>query len=190
MNGLRNSDFLIIIGGAPCVLDDLAAIPDHSRFDFMLVGAASIAVPHIKHVAYHVSHEKDFKAIKMQRKANRLNTDYKSYSNCPHPGVDEVLSDLMPPTCPLDCRPRFGSNDPRNNHHFSGSSALLGMKVGLRLGYKKIILTGVPLNEGRYANFQRGWLWVADLLRYCPVRAMSGFTMELLGKYTEEWLYG
>ena len=188
MNGLQKSDFLIIVGGAPCVLNDLATIPEHDRFDFMLVGEANVAAPHIKHVDYHVSHENDFKKIKAQRQANRLNIDYISYSNESYPGVDKVFPDLSGPTCSFECHPRFGSKDPRNHHFYSGSSAMLAVKIGLRLGYRKIILAGCPLSEGHYANFQKGWFWVADLLQYCPVRSMGGFIKKLLGRYSEAWL--
>jgi hypothetical protein len=180
--------WLVITGSAPCVLDDLASIPDRARFDFMLIGAGSPATLNIRNLAYHVSHENDFAAIRERRGSNGLNTDYETFSNRQHPGVDHVLADLTPPTCSPGCQPRLGSNDPRNHHHYSGSSAMLGLKIALRLGYKKIILAGVPLNKGQYFNFQVGWRWIADLLRCCPVRSMSGFTMEILGKYTEEWL--
>ncbi len=182
-------DKLIIIGSAPCVLIDLSAIPDHARFDFMLIGSGSPATLNIRHLAYHASHENDFDAIRKRRKSNGLNIDFETFSNNPHPGVDHVFPELTAPVCPKDCRPpKFGPKDPRNHHHYSGSSALLGVKIALRLGYRKIILAGVPLNEGHYAHFQIGWTWIADLLKCCPVRSMSGFTRELLGAPTEEWL--
>ena len=182
---------LLIVGSAPCVLDDLAALPGHDRFDFMLIGAGSPATLNIQHLSHHVSHENDFGAINERRGYNGLNTNYATFSNRPHPypGL-QVWPELTPPTCAYDCNPRFASDDPRNLHHYSGSSAMLGLKVGLRLGYRKIILAGVPINEGHYAAFQVGWRLNADLLRRCPVRSMSGFTRELLGEYTEEWLNG
>lgn len=182
-------DKLVIAGSAPCVIDDLALIPSHERFDFMLAGADSPAALTIGSLFYHVSHEDDFAAIKAHRANAGLNTDYLTFSNRAHAGVDHVFPELTPPTCSFKCKPRLGSFDPENLHHYSGSSSLLAVKVGLRLGYQKIILAGVPINEGRYANFQVGWVWIADLLACCPVRAMSGFTRELLGAYTEDWLH-
>jgi hypothetical protein len=155
----------------------------------MLIGSGSPATLNIRHLAYHASHENDFDAIRKRRKSNGLNIDFETFSNNPHPGVDHVFPELTAPVCPKDCRPpKFGPKDPRNHHHYSGSSALLGVKIALRLGYRKIILAGVPLNEGHYAHFQIGWTWIADLLKCCPVRSMSGFTRELLGAPTEEWL--
>lgn len=181
-------DYLIIAGSAPCVLEDLAAVQDHSRFDFMLVGANSPATLNIPVLAYHVSHEDDFAAIRERRTTNGLNGHYRTFSNRPHAGIAHCLPELTPPTCAYECKPRFPSKDPRNLHHFSGSSAMLGLKVGLRLGYRKIVLTGVPMDAGHYAHFQVGWRWIADLLKCCPVRSMSGFTRELLGGYSEAWL--
>ena len=129
-------DKLIIIGSAPCVLIDLSAIPDHARFDFMLIGSGSPATLNIRHLAYHASHENDFDAIRKRRKSNGLNIDFETFSNNPHPGVDHVFPELTAPVCPKDCRPpKFGPKDPRNHHHYSGSSALLGAQAALKLGY-------------------------------------------------------
>jgi len=180
--------YLIIAGAAPCVIDDLGAIPDQGRFDCMLIGAHSPAETRIALLSHHVSHENDFPDTAKARRAAGLNTDYITWSNRPHPGVQRCCPDLTPPTCAYECRPRFGAKDPRNHHHYSGTSAMLGLKIGLRLGYERIILAGVPIDSGHYAHFQVGWQWIADLLSYCPVRSMSGFTAELLGRYTEEWL--
>ncbi len=184
-----NLKFLIIAGSAPCVNADLAAIPEHNRFDFMLIGCNSPAILNIRRLDYHVSHEDDFAPVRERRLLNGLNVYYKAISNQHHPTVDVCYPDMTGPTC-YQCRPRPMSNDPANLHYYSGSSAMLGLKVGLRLGYQKIILAGVPLNEDRYAHFQVGWRWIADLLKCCPVRSMSGYTRELLGAYTEEWLNG
>ena len=178
---------LIIVGAAPSVNSDLAAIRYHSRFDFMLIGANSPAVLNIRHLDYHVSHEDDFATVRERRHLNGLNTNYAIISNQTYPDATVVYSDLTGPTC-YRCRPRPPSTDPANLHHYSGSSAMLGLKVGLRLGYQKIILAGAPLSEGHYAHFQIGWRWIADLLKCCPVRSMSGYTREPLGTYTEEWL--
>lgn len=65
---------------------------------------------------------------------------------------------------------------------------MLALKVGLMEGYGKIILAGVSLNEGRYTYFQKGWLWILPFLERLPVRAMSGFTRDIFGAPTEDWL--
>ncbi len=182
-------DILVICGGAPCVMEDAAEIVRLSGSpDYMLIGSNSPAERQIAVINHHVSHENDFPATRGIRESLGLNTDYESWSNRPHAGVDHCLEELTGPTCAYECNPRFGSFDPRNHHHYSGSSAMLGLKVGLRLGYRKIVLAGVTINEGHYANFQVGWRWVADLLKCCPVRSISGFTAELLGSPTKEWV--
>lgn len=179
---------LIICGSAPSVMDDIARVPGSVRFDYMLVGCQSPAEIRIPLVAHHVSHENDFHKTKALRKSLALNIDYATWSNRPHPGVSHCLPELTPPTCAMECDPRFVSDDPRNLHHYSGSSAMLALKVALRIGYRKIILAGVALNDGHYAAFQVGWTWIAELLKCCPVRSMSGFPAELLGQPTEEWI--
>ncbi|MDZ4241924.1 MAG: hypothetical protein U1D99_03765, partial [Candidatus Omnitrophota bacterium] len=180
---------LVIAGAAPCAQDDIARISDwRADFDFMTIGRGGICGETLPRLSCHVSHENDFSTLKEKRQARGLNTNYLTFSNNSFPEVDNVVADIRPPTCSFDCNPRLPSKDPRNMHHYSGSSAMLGLKVGLRLNYKKIILAGVTLDVGHYTAFQVGWSWIADLLRYCPVRAMSGYTMELLGYPTEEWI--
>jgi len=71
----------------------------------------------------------------------------------------------------------------------------LGTVAAIKLGYKKIILCGCPL-EGAcrtgfqpYNHFQRGWI-----ARYQEVfsytRSMSGYTKEILGFPTKKWIEG
>jgi len=166
---------LIILGAAPCVFNDLRQIPDQDRYDYMAVCVtpALATVPRIK---YLVTCEP---AVDLHRAAKlRGRVDYQSYST--EPGADVVWPDLVGPTCFYTCRGKFGPKDPRNHHHFSGGSALLAVKIALRLGYRDITITGSPLDQGHYVNFQQGWLFVADFLRALNVRSMSGWTKELL----------
>lgn len=77
-----------------------------------------------------------------------------------------------------------------------GSSALMGVMSAMTLGYRKIVLCGVPLegpNPGHpgadYSMFQGKWTEnVSVLCNY--VRSMSGFTLKLLGNPDEVWLNG
>ena len=181
-------DNLIILGAAPCVFDDLKMIQDQDRFDFMAI-CKTPALEVIRDIKWFVTHEPNIDLIAAMQMRNDAGfiADFKTFSNEPYLGINYVVDDLTPPTCSFDCNPRLGSLDERNQHYFSGSSALLGVKVALRLGYKKIVITGAPLNEGRYCWFQKGWTFIADALVRCPIRGTSGFPMELLGKYTEEW---
>jgi hypothetical protein len=65
------------------------------------------------------------------------------------------------------------------------------------MNYGKVVLCGCPMQgdnltpgkKTRYDTFQKGWAKHYDKLQG-KVRAMSGFTKELLGEPTEGWLYG
>lgn len=78
------------------------------------------------------------------------------------------------------------------------SSGGLAVEVALQLGAGKIILAGLPLqNGGHYygdenafmeeAHYRRGWL--AKKAEWADkVRSMSGWTMEEFGRPTKAWL--
>lgn len=83
---------------------------------------------------------------------------------------------------------------------WAGSSGLLGVKVALEgYGFKRVVCAGMPLtktphfnkpNEWVYAlGYHRGWRRRYDDLKPY-VRSMSGWTRDLLGEPTEEWLNG
>lgn len=102
---------------------------------------------------------------------------------------------------------RFFTFGPRGEPD-SGSSALLGVRVAQALGYRRIVLAGVPLagvesfgieheilttggqnRGGSYSMFRVGWEEGIDALRD-EVRSMSGWTRELLGEPSAAWLKG
>ena len=79
----------------------------------------------------------------------------------------------------------------------SGSSSLLGVKAATKkLGYEKVVLIGCSMDTGNllnkkksYSVFQKGWLYFkSDLIG--KVKSMSGWTRELLGEPTKEWIEG
>lgn len=81
----------------------------------------------------------------------------------------------------------------------SGSSGLFATMIALEdLGFDKVVLCGVPMTaEARHyfkeqpwggaANNRRGWIQAKQHL-VDRVRSMSGWTAEILGKPTVEWL--
>jgi len=76
----------------------------------------------------------------------------------------------------------------------SGSSAMLGVLVGIDEGYDKIVLCGCPMigknkNDYSYSNFHKGWYQNYNHIKD-KVRSMSGWTKELLGMPDMEWLNG
>lgn len=80
----------------------------------------------------------------------------------------------------------------------SGSSGLFAVKVAIELGFDRIVLCGVPMRAadahffdsqpwGEVESFTAAWPvalpFIAD-----KTRSMSGWTQELLGAPTPEWL--
>lgn len=81
---------------------------------------------------------------------------------------------------------------------WQGSSGLFAVKVALRdLGHDKVIAAGVPMtatphffDTGRWAernSFIEGWQSHASEIKP-RVRSMSGWTRELLGAPSKQWL--
>lgn len=78
-----------------------------------------------------------------------------------------------------------------------GGSGLLAVYVARHLGYKKIVLAGIPMHRDfEHYHTPGAWtecklyriMWERDASLLADVRSMSGWTMEHLGSPTEEWL--
>lgn len=164
--------YLIITGSAPCVQLDIASVPRVCAYDFMSIGltASGMHTIPVKYMATY--HPNLIPETKSRRESVGGNTDYIVISHEQKPGVD-IIEPLLP-----------GER--------SGSSALLGALAAIKLGYSRIILCGCPLTGknaagGSYETFRAGWEQKKDFLNG-RVRSMSGWTAELLGKPTSEWL--
>lgn len=82
----------------------------------------------------------------------------------------------------------------------SGSSGLFAVKVALEEGFDRIILAGVPMTaDGGHITYGGPWAlvnsytgaWKEALPRLVgKVRSMSGWTKDLLGLPSDEWLAG
>lgn len=173
---------LIIVGSAPCAQEDIASLPYTLRLapcacSFMLIGLDSVE-KYLDHAVYFATyHTSDIGPAFDRRKAAGGNTDYMIIAHQPHidNATGQDLVDLIIPFEPP-----------------TGSSALLGVLAGVKLGYEKIILCGCPLTgtndkEYDYANFRAGWTAKLAVIKD-KARSMSGWTMELLGVPTKEWL--
>lgn len=163
---------LIITGSAPCVLLDMAGVPRVCSYDYMAIGLDAVDkyVWPVKYVATY--HPVEIPDIRKRREQTGGNLDYTVISHERRDGVD-IVEPLLP-----------GER--------SGSSALLGTLAALKLGYTRIILCGCPLTGkndkgGAYESFRVGWEQKQAFLAG-RVRSMSGWTQELLGVPTEEWL--
>ena len=168
---------LIIMGIAPCLEDDLAAIvKKYDEYDFMAIGVdcSDRVAFDIRHAASY--HSNEFEQFRLRRSRIGGNLDYITHSH----------------EAPCDQKWPLVAPSPH-----SGSSAFLGAQAGVGMGYKKIILCGCPMTganndpnkKERYDTFQKGWIKFVDMLQG-RVRSMSGWTKEFLGAPTEEWLNG
>jgi hypothetical protein len=165
---------LVIIGSAPCVFNDLAKIPGLESCDHMAVGLSSTDKysGRIDYIANnHPENIPAIRAVMMQRhEACSGNYDYKIIGPAHAEGVD-IVEPYRPPT---------------------GSSAITGTLAAIRMGYRKIILAGCPLTGNApggnpYEEFRAGWE-DKKLELIGIVKSMSGWTKELLGEPTGEWL--
>ena len=166
---------LIIIGSAPCTVDDLVGarclcpsgcnVPLHAAADYMLVGLDSVD-KYLGRVEYlSTYHPEDIPDCLKRRSLAGGNVDFRVISHVEKAGVG-IVHPHQPP---------------------SGSSALLGVLAAVKIGYRRIILAGCPLEDEKYLEFRPGWQ--AHLDKYVGrVRSLSGWTKEFLGYPTEEWL--
>lgn len=161
---------LVVMGSAPCLEQDMIGLLAGSllvpMFDFCAVGldCADRFLGRIEHaVSYH---PKEFRAFRERRAQAGGNLDYLQHSHAAVAGLEIRLWPFASP---------------------SGSSAMLGVEMGLGLGYDRIVVCGCPLDTGGYRRFQEGWKVRLETIKD-KTRAMSGFTRELLGAPTKEWL--
>ena len=86
----------------------------------------------------------------------------------------------------------------RTTSDWGGSSGLMAVKVLLQEGFDKIVLAGVPMERtaGHVAKpgewpqaraYQKAWKRRVPEIAWAT-RSMSGFTRDILGEPTEEWL--
>lgn len=166
----------LVLGGADCVWRDLRAALDMSTFDLVVaVNAAFRDFP--GHVDHAVSYHSDLLPFwTEQRREAGLPGPGKYWSSEGQRHIIGVEMGFVPA--------------------WGGSSGLIGAQVGLEVA-DKVVLCGVPLDPDA-AHFDKPGAWdeavkhraawqdhVDDLGR---VRSMSGWTAELLGRATEEWL--
>lgn len=170
---------LVIVGSAPCVGDDIAAFTSAfglqpSAYDLMLIGFDSVDKCLFPAKYFATYHPTEIQMSQERRAKAGGNTNWTIISHQQHEGLVNII-------IPLVGVP-------------SGSSALLGVHAGIQEEYKKIIVCGCPLtgknDKGNdYEVFRKGWeAKLSEIKDY--VRSMSGWTKELVGAPTAEWLNG
>lgn len=175
---------MVLLGSAPCLYDDLYALPGYldwpsTAYDFMAINVDKLNEDKglIHMISYVASLDID-EHMPMIRKVMGRH-EYKIISWVERDGVDIVVPMKQPvPVAPAG---------------WSGSSSLLGALGAIQLGYTKVILAGCPLigdipnSPGmRYEIFQEGWRRHRAAV-YGKVTSMSGWTADFLGRPTDEW---
>ncbi len=167
----------IILGSARCLFEDYdkakSIMPEH---DLIAVNMSGICYPNIVHlVSLHSERIAGFWAVAMQDNGRHITTHGQQL-------MDKVENAWS-----------FEQN--------SGSSALYACRIALQLGYKRILLCGVPLTPDR--RFYDGWgrnseigdrateiAWDMAKGEFGNARSMSGKTADILGIPTEGWANG
>ncbi|NBB81648.1 MAG: hypothetical protein GVY36_19770 [Verrucomicrobia bacterium] len=169
----RRSRNFIALGGAQSVWSDYEAAkelcPDHD------VGACNDAGKDFpgQLSIWATLHPELFRKWQRHRKGNQ---DYVSITRRWHPEtrIDHVFDGSL-----------------------GGSSGLYLVKCALRLGYERIICCGIPLNDDPHYFDNEAWDGVSRYRRHWlelqpheteRIRSMSGWTREILGYPTQEWL--
>jgi hypothetical protein len=185
-------NILILIGAAPCVVDDIKAFlslrgescdpwqsccPAYAGLDWMAIGLDAINLASWPIQYFATYHPSEIEEARERRARAGGNTDYMVIAHQQHAekATGRGLVDLI-----LPCEPP------------SGSSALLGVLAGIKMGYEKIIVCGCPLIGTNaagydYSYFRIGWEAKLNEIRD-KTRAMSGWTRELLGMPDTNWL--
>lgn len=169
---------LLVLGGAACVWDDAEAAMEMAEFDAVLACKDMIA-DWPGRLDYGVSLHPE-RCAEYLRERKR-----KGYLGRPQIWVHKNHGSRRAET---DC----------SIEDWGGSSGLFGVRVGIEEGFGRIVLAGVPMTADA-GHYKRGEPWTecrkytarwearADDLRGA-VRSMSGWTAELLGRPTTDWL--
>lgn len=176
-------EILLIVGDASGVIKDLSKFLDFGVvFDTMAINYSPKIIPWpIQHFVAGDSQDKDMKA----------------------------MAKAMTNGCIKHCwNPDTGTFDvywKRTTPGWNGTTANLCVKIGIALGYTRLILAGVPIDSSGnwYAPILKDndikknknhkyhlWKWTEIASRPVGrlIRSMSGNTAELLGKPTKNWL--
>lgn len=178
---------LIITGSSECLWNDyLEAIKLTAKEDLMCVNLSAICFHFrdIKHiVTLHHEQMKNFYGAAMIQRANRETYPRKNKKILTHSIQAGSRIDLV-----------WDIGNP------GGTSGLFATQIALRLGYDKIILCGIPIDNSRrfydspnkhfkYEGISQQEPWqIASRKFNDRVRSMSGKTAELLGRPDKKWL--
>lgn len=180
-------DILLIVGDGRDVLNDIEAfLAFDVPADLMCINFSPMIMPKNWPIKHYIAG--DCHTEEMQKIAGTLPEGV--IRHCWNPERNKNF----------DIRWARNSSKPWN-----GTTANLGVKIGIALGYLKIVLAGCPMDKT--GNWYSNSLPEQDIKRYKDhtahlwkwteiasrpigrfVRSMSGNTAELLGEPTKEWL--
>jgi hypothetical protein len=169
---------VVVLGGAACLWADVAALrtlTDPVRCTIVAVNDAGFLWPgRLDHWA--TLHPEELRWRAMRRQARGYPGGWRTWT-CPAP---------------------LGPNDYMLAGWGKGSSGLLGVGVAYEgLGLRRIVLCGVPMDgQGHAGRPTGGWAawsshraaWLEKPELSGVVRSLSGWTREVFGAPTAEWL--
>jgi hypothetical protein len=179
-------DVLIIAGDGHCLISDLSRLVDMDPdADLMCMNYAPKIIPKNWPIAHYIagdSHTPPMQAMAATLEGTALRHCWNQNSKN------------------FDIRWARNSSKPWN-----GTTANLGVKIGIALGYLKIVLAGCPMDNGgnwytenlpendvkRFKNHTAHlWKWTEIASRPIGrfIKSMSGNTMDLFGEPSKEWL--
>jgi hypothetical protein len=180
-----NNDILLIVGDGSNVLEDLwKFVHFREPYDLMCMNYSPKIIPESWDIDFYIagdSHTPDMQAI-----AKSLKNVSRHCWNADSPNFDI----------------RWSRN---HSKPWTGTTANLGVKIGIALGYLKIVLAGCPMDQS--GNWYKTSLQKHDIKRHKDhtahlwkwteiasrpigrfIRSMSGNTADLYGKPTKKWL--
>ena len=179
---VREKDHLLILGTAPCVWEDFRRYErlfrSHYPTDVMAISDTGAYCG--DNLTHWVScHPELLEGVCGFRKVRKRNLDFFTHTTDSH--AEDVLTDytwMIPKLC--------------------GTSSMLACVVGLHLGYRKIVLAGVPLDTSGHfyradipTRYNRSGImtcWGTWARRFNGrVRSMSGESKVLLREPTTKW---
>jgi hypothetical protein len=170
----------LVLGGAACVWDDAKAAKELCEYD-LTIAVNDIGTVWPEHLdIWATLHPEKFKKWQDSRAARKLNTDYRAIT-----WVSGAKRDAR-----IDAK----------TADWGGSSGLFAVKIALEANCTHIVLAGVPMTstphyhspvkKWKYADTHRP-RWERHLPKFKDkARSMSGWTRQLLGPATKEWING
>lgn len=156
---------LLIIGGHPDYMNDLAGVRDIAKRHVMAVNEASTR--YLYQIDYLTTYHPENILYGLQwlsrREKSGGNLDFMSVLPWYRPEfIPKGMEYLVIPY-------------PKT----SGTSSLFAVLAGIHLGYRDITIAGAPMDDEPYRMYRRGWIENQSLL-VGNIRSMSGWTKEFL----------